>query len=500
MATRYWVGGGSSGAWTATGNTNWGTASGTRDNASVPTNADDVIFDDHANGNTPCTVSAASACKSITFAGGAGWSNTFTINTSQVLTVAGSITYSSGMTLAGAGTLTLTATGTLTSNGKAMPFTFNIGNTTLTLTLADDANSDGPCTLGNGSTQTINGQTWYCSGNFTVTGRVQGTTAFVLDGTGNLTGSSTTTRYISNPLTINTAGTITMAAQGINLGCVFTLTAGTLVTTGSSVTIAASTSLVGAFPSFNNLLVSAASTLTIDNSFTVSGTTTLAASLTMSGNYATNLGTISVSGPAILTRVNSVTITEINVNPGVTFTVAGAYAQTVGTLTVDRGGTLVFPSTQTLTVSTRIDVCGSSKATTTIRAATGSSAFTLTYNGTSANMNIDSATFTDVTATVTLYNHNGGTLTRCSGITNHSYNPSDYSSPGASNVLSGVSYVYEGSTINGTFNEAARNTDPGEANVKTGVNYKIQNASKTGTYAAGGGGSAGYSKGRVVNA
>jgi hypothetical protein len=40
---------------------------------------------------------------------------------------------------------------------------------------------------------------------------------------------------------------------------------------------------------------------------------------------------------------------------------------------------------------------------------------------------------------------------------------------------------------NGTFDEAARNTDPGEANVKSATSYKIQNVEKSGSYAAAGG-------------
>ena len=51
--------------------------------------------------------------------------------------------------------------------------------------------------------------------------------------------------------------------------------------------------------------------------------------------------------------------------------------------------------------------------------------------------------------------------------------------PTEPNVLLGV--AYDGGAKNGSFDEAARNTDPGEANVADGVGYKIQNAAKTGT-------------------
>jgi hypothetical protein len=47
-ADRYWVGGGSSNNWDATGNTNWGSASNTQDNASVPTASDNIFFDSNS--------------------------------------------------------------------------------------------------------------------------------------------------------------------------------------------------------------------------------------------------------------------------------------------------------------------------------------------------------------------------------------------------------------------------------------------------------------------
>lgn len=56
-ADRYWVGGGSSTNWNATGPTNWSATSGGPNNASVPGSADNVFFD--SNGNTNSTISAS---------------------------------------------------------------------------------------------------------------------------------------------------------------------------------------------------------------------------------------------------------------------------------------------------------------------------------------------------------------------------------------------------------------------------------------------------------
>lgn len=59
---------------------------------------------------------------------------------------------------------------------------------------------------------------------------------------------------------------------------------------------------------------------------------------------------------------------------------------------------------------------------------------------------------------------------------------------GADQILTGYSVTIAGVTTNGTFDEAARNTDPGIANVKDGVTYKILNVSLEGTYESGAGG------------
>jgi hypothetical protein len=136
-ASRYWVGGGSSSNWNATGNTNWGSASGGANNASVPTSADVAIFDGAgALGNTNSTISAI-----ITVGGYSVTSGyTATINHNFDLTVAGSITLGANYTIAGTAALRISAACTFTSNGKtwsnSLIFTTNtittlVGNLTI---------------------------------------------------------------------------------------------------------------------------------------------------------------------------------------------------------------------------------------------------------------------------------------------------------------------------------------------------------------------------------
>jgi hypothetical protein len=96
MADRYWVGGGSSANWDATGNTNWGTASATQDNASVPVASDNVFFDGVGVGAANCTISAAAVCRSANFT---GYVNTLTHNAG--------ITWTIGDATAGTGNILL---------------------------------------------------------------------------------------------------------------------------------------------------------------------------------------------------------------------------------------------------------------------------------------------------------------------------------------------------------------------------------------------------------
>jgi hypothetical protein len=56
---------------------------------------------------------------------------------------------------------------------------------------------------------------------------------------------------------------------------------------------------------------------------------------------------------------------------------------------------------------------------------------------------------------------------------------------GAANILTGHSDTIATVVTNGTFSEAARNTDAGESNVYDGVSYKVLNVSKTGTASMG---------------
>src|SRR3989344_6657234 len=97
-ANRYWVGGCSTANWDCSDAgpvTNWGTASNTQDNASVPSSADDVIFDGVGFGASNSTLSAAITINSLNMT---GYANTFTHNSVTLFIIGNTFKLSSGMT------------------------------------------------------------------------------------------------------------------------------------------------------------------------------------------------------------------------------------------------------------------------------------------------------------------------------------------------------------------------------------------------------------------
>jgi fibronectin-binding autotransporter adhesin len=455
----------------------------------------DAVVATATSGNL--TVTAAAACTSMVLTGYVG---TMTINNGQTLTVAGAVTLASGMTLAGTGTLSSATAATWTSNGKSVPWNVSFtGN--VTYTLADNWQIDGLLTI-SGNTATFNGNQIRMGGSVNISGNTAGTTTYLYNGTGTWTGSTTIARRIAAALEINTAGTLTMAANGMQFGSVITYTAGTIVSTGSTMRIGANTSLLGAWPSLNSILVGASSTLTLDNPLTVTGDFSIGnQTLTMAGGQGVSCGSLTftaATGTLARGATGAWSVSgALTISGSGTAVITGAQDMTVGGINLQNGSTLRFVSGQTLTCAGTVRLNGTSYATTTLRGETASSSMTLALAG--ADVQADYLTITDVIATgQKLWNFAGGTLTRVTNVANFSTTPDDYTDPGVANVLSGVSYLYGGSTLNGTFDEAARNTDPGISNVALGVSYKIQNANLTGTLS--GGGAPTYSRGRVVNA
>jgi hypothetical protein len=235
-------------------------------------------------GLTQTTAGTYAGTTAIVFGGTGTWSNSstgiinnvLTINTVGTLTISGTVYKGSGLFTYTAGTiddttgtvsvqaLTLNLSGftfrkllvngaiTLTSNLNATTFG-TWGNSATTFSLGAFSLNFTHLEFGNTSTTTLP-TAWVCqniefitqgtlnSNSITINGNILqsqgggnlGTTTFIYAGTG--TWTATSTGYLGNNFTINTAGTLTFVSAGIG-GGIFTYTAGTVITTSSTLYI-----------------------------------------------------------------------------------------------------------------------------------------------------------------------------------------------------------------------------------------------------------------------
>lgn len=297
MTTKYWVGGGATTNWDATGNTNWALTSGGANNAAVPTTGDAVVFDS----NSGSGASVMDVSLSLIAMDCNGFVGTLTHNTGITLTITGNdagapasntLRFGSGMTygIAGAarqitmtstsGTSTITTNGitlgNLTCNGaggtfqlgSALTLFANVGTLTLTAGTFNANNfnlSVGFLSTNNSNTRVLT----MGSGTWTVT--ASGGTALDL---GTITG-----------LTVNGNTSTLLFSQGLNGArtLVFNSTTGwntiSIADTGHSVS---STSYNGAFScnsmvlaAGQNLTSAASQLITVANAMTVTGTSSL---------------------------------------------------------------------------------------------------------------------------------------------------------------------------------------------------------------------------------
>lgn len=186
------------GNWSAAGT--WSTTSSAgADNSGPPTNANDVIFDSGSTGtvtvNTTTCVAKTVTCQ--------GSGNKIAFTSGQNLTVSGSVTFFSGMTLSGTGKLTMNTTGTLTTGGLTIPGGLAFTGTSQSYTLADNLTVTGLLTLAGTTAQTIAAG----SHNMVFNGGVTETTGpATFTGAGTVSAASLSTN--SSVLTISSDWTI----------------------------------------------------------------------------------------------------------------------------------------------------------------------------------------------------------------------------------------------------------------------------------------------------
>ncbi len=229
---RYWVGGGSSANWDATGSTNWSDVSGGSNDFSVPTSTDDVYFDN--NGNTNSVISATITVNSLTIT--SGYTATMTHN--AVLTIVGDWIMNNTHIIAGISGIAKSGTGTLTSNGQIWPNTVTFGATSVT-TLVGDFTMNTALGL-NVIQPTINKtstEKFYIYGISGISGVTGSVTLVLLGGTWNQTGTNNNQNSVN--CNVDLQGDITIA--GIKkaggtltyVSGVITVTAANFICTGN---------------------------------------------------------------------------------------------------------------------------------------------------------------------------------------------------------------------------------------------------------------------------
>lgn len=358
MAARYWVGGNDN--WDGTAGTKWATTSGGAGGAAVPTSADDVFLDNGA-GTGNVTITASATCKALDCT---GYVNT--LAGSSALQVNGSIIVVAGMTLSYTGTITVNATSTITSNGQTFPGSF-IFLSTITITLADAFVVTGNFTLNAGGTSLFNGFTASIGGNFAINApfNTASTTSFILNGTGTWSGGG----RVCNNLEINTAGTITISGSpvvGGVAGNVLKYTAGTAVTTGSTLVINGNYTINTGSLVWNNITSGGTGfTATLSSDLLIGGNLSIGTSQPSAFNgFSVYIGgnlTLSaqISGTSVL-RFNGTTngtwSGNLSVFNSVSIEKTGAGTLTISGTVIYRAGTLTYVSGTVTTTSSTVQI------------------------------------------------------------------------------------------------------------------------------------------------
>lgn len=263
-------------------------------------------------------------------------SNNLTFNTAGTITISGNVykagtsalTWTAGTMVYTSSTINISSITTQTINLSGQTVNnFSIVGANCTLTISNNFTVGGNFLVSYPSSAhtTINGSTISCAGSFTLnaaaTVNVGGLTNFTLTGTG--TWSHSTTCVLTSSLTINTAGTVTISGNVYKSGAAtsITYTAGTVITTGSTLNISADITLNTNGMSWNNISPAGTRTLTINSLLTATGTWTCAATTTFAGT----------SGWTITTWTCITAGLTITFKNGVTYTLSGGNMTNVGT-------------------------------------------------------------------------------------------------------------------------------------------------------------------------
>ena len=342
----------------------------------VPSTTDTIEFT-ATSGNL--TVNVASTISAIDFT---NCVSTLTMTAS--LTVNGNVTLANTMTIAGSSSLIINATtSTLTSNGKVWPNDLFIRGTSSTHTLADNWVVNGSLSIGIAAqTIVINGFSISVGVDFTTASSAvcNGTCNIILVGTGTWgwSGSNCTL-----PITINTAGTITVSDAII--GNTFLHISGNVVCTGTislTNTPSSSYNITSNTIVWNNMrvLITTSNTITLLDNLNIDGnlvvgansnTQTVNGTINLKGDFSspnsntifTGTGALNFIGTGTQTWSASSTLSlrkNTNVNkPSGNFTISGLVSYNTGTFTyITSGSVTTTGSTLNIGASTTLDTNG----------------------------------------------------------------------------------------------------------------------------------------------
>lgn len=357
-ASRYWVGGGSSANWNATGPTNWSATSGGSNNASVPGSTDDAIFDGAgASGNTNSTISASISLLSLTYT--SGYTSNVTLNGVVTIVTGGSFTDNSAHTYSGASAMTFVGTITITQGGRSFPNGWNFSTTSGVKTFVGNAVIGGTLTsnVGGNTFNATTSETFSVAGISAVSSYNAGTLKFILTG-----GTWSSSQSIKNDLDL--AGNVTISGTVSFDSKTMTYVSGTITTTSSTLQLTAgSTTLNCSGMSFNNITITNGGTYTFSSTCRVTGTFSISSGLspTLAGSGGLDVNTFSTAhtGAGTVTLTNGVTYrvrTALTCNTsriGAILAFTSDHGTNTATLTLDKGATC-----NVLANFTRIDASG----------------------------------------------------------------------------------------------------------------------------------------------
>jgi hypothetical protein len=222
-----------------------------------------------------------------------------------------------------------------------------------TVALSGDIHCSTQFTIQNAGTATLNGHSVYVGEDLEIqaSSLMAGTTGIIMDGTGALKSLSTSS-MVSNDITINTAGTITIGTYFVYGAGTFTYTSGTVVSSGSTLYLKSTAGLNTSGITWQDVVAS-------------TGTSVLASALIAAGNLTISAGAeLSCAGFSVTVRGNftkSATGTYTHGNNNTIFDGDSVVAGSVGfyDLTVNAGKEIHLTAGESFAVAGTFNAVGS---------------------------------------------------------------------------------------------------------------------------------------------